>query len=72
MSFTSTFPANSVKIAPPGLTVIAAVSVCNLVLKYVGTGDIIDAGNHKNVMLACKNLVDLIAGWGKAVGVFQG
>jgi hypothetical protein len=72
MSFTSTFPTNSIKMAPPGLTVIPTISVCNMTLKYVKTGDIIDPDNHKNVMLACKNLAYLLTDWDKAVGVIQG
>jgi hypothetical protein len=67
VSFTSSFPTNLPKLSVPGVKVPRYTYVCNILLKYVELGDIIDPENHRNAFTALKCVVSEVAAWSTIV-----
>jgi hypothetical protein len=72
VSFTSSFPTNLPKFSIPGVKVPRYTYVCNILLKYVEVGDVIDPVNHRHVYdaLICtaNNVVSWVNKVSKCVG----
>jgi hypothetical protein len=72
MSFTSTLPVNLPKYSLKGLISIAKVIICGVEVRYVKSGDVIDAYNHAKLYGIVKCLAGRMMGWSSMVDKFMG
>jgi hypothetical protein len=72
VSFTSAFPTNLPKLSIPGVRVPRYTYVCNILLKYVEVGDVVDPTNHRRIYDSLICTANNVASWVSKVSEFFG
>jgi len=70
MSFTSALPTNLPKFYGIAVKIARYTYVCNILLKYVDLGDIVDPANHRSVFDALNCVASRISKWSEEVEEF--